>query len=220
MIKGILFDLDGTLLDRDQSLVRFLENQYDRIHAFHDIEKHAFIQRFIQLDQKGYVWKDKVYQKLLEEMDLNVSWQELLDDYVESFKNHCIGFPGLFDMLDYLKGMNYKLGIISNGFGRFQMNNILGLQMNHYFDEILISEIEGLRKPNMEIFQRALNRLGIEPHESIFVGDHPINDVEASINAGMIGIWKEDDYYERPKNAYRSIKNLIEIRDILVGISK
>jgi putative hydrolase of the HAD superfamily len=220
MIKGIIFDLDGTLLDRAQSLIAFLENQYNRIHAFHKVEKHVFIQRFIELDQKGYVWKDKVYQSLIEEMNLELTMEELLEDYVESFQNHCIGFPGLIELLDYIKGMNIKLGIITNGFGRFQMNNIKGLKIDHYFDEILISEIEGVRKPNIEIFMRALIRLGIEPHEAIFIGDHPVNDVEASIKAGMIGIWKEDDFFERPSNEYRSIKNLIEIKDILASISK
>jgi len=33
LIKGIIFDLDGTLLDRDRSLLAFLDNQYNRIHA-------------------------------------------------------------------------------------------------------------------------------------------------------------------------------------------
>ncbi|WP_339293219.1 HAD hydrolase-like protein [Paenibacillus sp. FSL W8-0187] len=88
MIKGIIFDLDGTILDRAQSLIAFLENQYNRIHAFHKFEKHVFIQRFIELDQKGYVWKDKVYQSLIEEMNLELTMEELLEDYVESFQNH------------------------------------------------------------------------------------------------------------------------------------
>lgn len=215
MIKGILFDLDGTLLDRDQSLVAFLHHQYDRISALHRVEKRVFIDRFIALDQKGYVWKDTVYQKLIEEMNLNLRWQDLLDDYVESFQHHCIGFPGLIEMLDYLKGMELKIGMISNGYGRFQMNNIMGLRIEHYFDEILISEIEGLRKPDIAIFQMALARLGLEPHESIFVGDHPRNDVEASVKAGMIGIWKEDHFYERPASAYQTINQLIEIKEVI-----
>lgn len=33
-IKGLLFDLDGTLLDRDASLLSFVEDQYDRLEAF------------------------------------------------------------------------------------------------------------------------------------------------------------------------------------------
>ncbi|WEK56045.1 MAG: HAD-IA family hydrolase [Candidatus Cohnella colombiensis] len=215
MIKGVLFDLDGTLLDRDQSLVAFLQNQYNRIPALHCVEMNAYIQRFIELDQKGYVWKDQVYQKLIAELNLELTWHSLLDDYVESFQNHCIGFSGLIEILDYLKDKKLKLGVITNGFGRFQMNNINGLKISHYFDVIIISEIEGLRKPDVEIFQRALNRLEIEPHESIFVGDHPINDVEASIHSGMKGIWKEDDYFDKPRCHHLSIRDLIEIKGIL-----
>jgi putative hydrolase of the HAD superfamily len=123
-------------------------------------------------------------------------------------------------MLEYLKEMNLKIGMISNGYGRFQMNNVIGLQIEHYFDEILISEIEGIRKPDITIFQRALSRLGIEPHESVFVGDHPRNDVEASINAGMTALWKEDHFYERPTCANKSISQLIEIKDIIAGMMK
>lgn len=218
MIKGILFDLDGTLLNRDQSLVAFLHQQYDRISELHHVEKQVFVQRFIALDQKGYVWKDVVYQKLIEEMNVDLHWQDMLDDYVESFQYHCVGFPGLIEMLDYLKEMNLKIGLISNGYGRFQMNNIIGLKITQYFDEILISEYEGLRKPDIAIFQRALTRLGLEPNESIFVGDHPQNDVEASIKAGMTALWKEDHFYERPVSAYKTISQLIEIKGIITDM--
>ncbi|WP_433942802.1 HAD family hydrolase [Paenibacillus sp. SN-8-1] len=219
MIKGILFDLDGTLLDRDQSLVAFLRNQYHRIQAFQCVEEHFFIQKFIELDQKGYVLKDEVYQQLLKELKINLPWQVLLDDYIDSFQHFCIGFPGLIDTLEFLKEEKLKLGIITNGFANFQMNNIRGLKIEHYFDEILISESEGLRKPKIEIFQRALERLGLQPQEAIYVGDHPINDIEASVNAGMIGIWKEDNYFEMPPNNHLTIKELREIRDIVEGNS-
>ncbi|MNO84038.1 Pyrimidine 5'-nucleotidase YjjG [compost metagenome] len=214
MIKGILFDLDGTLLDRDKSLVAFLEHQYDRFPPFQCIPQKSFVQRFIELDQKGYVWKDKVYQILIQELNIDLDWEILLQDYVETFRDHCIGFPGLIEMLDELKGMDLKLGIISNGFGRFQMNNIKGLNIEHYFDEIFVSEYEGLRKPDVEIFRRALDRLGIEPQESIFVRDHPVNDVEASARAGMKAIWKEEPFFEGPSGDgdYLTIRDLRDIK--------
>ncbi|WP_233568110.1 HAD-IA family hydrolase [Cohnella faecalis] len=220
MIKAIIFDLDGTLLDRDRSLTAFIENQYDRYPAFHGVEKNEFVRRFIELDQKGYVWKDRVYQTLVEELQIALNWQDLLTDYVESFQNHCVGFPGLIETLEQLKEKKLKLGIITNGFGRFQMNNIKGLKIEHYFDEILISELEGLRKPDSRLFQRALTRLGVAPEESVFVGDHPINDVEASIAAGMKGIWKEDHHFERPSKVSSVITELSEIKNVLANFEK
>lgn len=217
MIKAVLFDLDGTLLDRDQSLAAFLEHQYYRIEAFQCVDKFEFMQRFIDLDQKGYVWKDQVYQRLIEDLKLDLSWKDLLSDYIESFQSHCIGFPGVDEVLGYLKSKGVKLGVITNGYSEFQMNNIKGLRITHYFDEILISEREGIKKPEVEIFQRALKRLGVEPSEALFVGDHPINDVEASINAGMQGIWKRCDYFERPTKEHILIDELRELKGIFEG---
>lgn len=59
-------------------------------------------------------------------------------------------------------------------------------------DRDLISESEGLRKPDPKIFERALKKLNVMAEETIFVGDHPIHDVAASRAVGMQGWWKED----------------------------
>ncbi len=215
ILKAIIFDLDGTLLDRDRSLKKFVEYQYDRYHAFHHVNKEEYVQRFIDLDQRGYVWKDRVYQSLIHEFEVKLDWQDLLDDYIEGFQNHCVGFSGMLEMLDFLKEKNMKLGMITNGYERFQDNNIKALNISHYFEVILISEREGMRKPDPEIFLRAVNELGVLPEESIYVGDHPSNDIEASLNVGMRTIWKEDIFHNKPLNTTWTIKELNEIRDIV-----
>ncbi|WP_369678792.1 hypothetical protein [Planococcus faecalis] len=71
MIKVVIFDLDGTLLDRDSSLLAFVDEQYNRLdeHVKH-VPKAFFSNRFIELDAKGYVWKDRVYQQLIEELEI------------------------------------------------------------------------------------------------------------------------------------------------------
>ncbi|WP_218240944.1 HAD hydrolase-like protein, partial [Pseudomonas sp. 2822-17] len=74
--------------------------------------------RFIELDQRGYVWKDKVYQQLVEELQITqLTWEDLLEDYLREFKNHCVPFDQLIVMLEKLKQRNLKLGMITNGFG-------------------------------------------------------------------------------------------------------
>lgn len=70
------------------------------------------------------------------------------------------------------------------------MDNINALRIDKYFDLILVSEWEGLKKPDPQIFIRALKELNVLPNESIFMGDHLENDVKAARNVGMIGIWK------------------------------
>lgn len=213
IFKAVLFDLDGTLLNRDKSVELFINKQYERLYELlSHIPKEQYISRFIELDNHGYVWKDKVYQQLISEFNIPfVTWEELLQDYVQQFKHHCVGFSHIHKMLEELKNNKIALGMITNGYGQFQMDNIKALDIEKYFDVILVSEWEGIKKPNPKIFMNALEQLNVEPSESVFIGDHPENDVKAAQNVGMKGIWKKnnqwtyieadaiiDDYLELP----------------------
>ena len=114
-------------------------------------------------------------------------------------------------MLDTLKQQGYLLGIITNGRGEFQAKAISGLGIDDYFDAILISEIEGVRKPELEIFQLALDRLGVLAQNSIFVGDNPTADISGAKNAGMRAIWKRNSDWREPTDADATIDELSEI---------
>ncbi|OXS56750.1 putative hydrolase of the HAD superfamily [Bacillus sp. V-88] len=213
MIKAALFDLDGTLLNRDASVQVFIKDQYERFFQFlNHIPADLYSSRFIELDQRGYVWKDRVYKQLIEEFSIKgLTWEELLDDYISQFKHSCVPFPHLHHLLDELQASGIKLGMITNGFGRFQMDNILALEIEPYFQEILISEWEGLKKPDPEIFKRAIKRLQVKPEECIFVGDHPDYDVYSAQKIGMKGIWKKDPHRTGVKHADAVIDDLSDL---------
>ena len=219
MIKAVIFDLDGTLLNRDESVKKFIINQYERLNKWvNHISKEEYTTRFIELDNRGYVWKDKVYQQLTEEFEMKgVTWEDLLEDYLSHFKDHCVSFPNLFDLLEELRNKQFTLGIITNGMGQFQMDNIKALGIEKYFKIILISEWEGLKKPDPNIFLRALNQLNVPPDQSVYVGDHPENDVKASQKAGMKGIWKKDVHWGNT-GAEFSIDDLLELPSLLQNL--
>ena len=219
MIKAVLFDLDGTLLNRDASVRSFVENQYERLfnHLKH-IPKEIYIERFLTLENRGYVWKDTVYTQLKKELNISsLTVEELLNDYVCEFRQHCIPFEGLREMLDELKNLNVKLGIITNGFGHFQLENIKALGIEKDFNSIIISEWEGIKKPNLEIFQRALKKLQVAPSTSVYIGDHPLNDIEPANLVEMVSIWKRDVDWQNIKAQF-IIEQLIEIPAIIRNI--
>jgi 2-haloalkanoic acid dehalogenase type II len=215
MIQAVIFDLDGTLLDRDASLQPFIDSQYERLKpVLRAVSKERYVERFIELDARGMVWKDRVYQQLAEEFGIEAAWEELLADYLSYFKNHCVPFPHLKPMLDELKGKSIRLGIVSNGRGQFQMDAIQALGIDRCFDVILISEWEGMKKPDPRIFKKALKALETEPKEALYVGDHPDNDVLAAKAVGMKTAWKKDPHWKSAEADY-IIESLKEITHIV-----
>ncbi|MUG95867.1 HAD-IA family hydrolase [Scytonema sp. UIC 10036] len=216
MIKAILFDLDGTLLDRETSLKQFISTQYNRLPALHHISQDSYVSRFIELDCHGYVWKDKVYQSLVSEFSIEtLNWQDLLQDYEKEFLHYCIPFSNLYSTLSTLKTKQYLLGIVTNGLGTFQRRTIQGLGIENYFETILISEVEGVRKPDPEIFHRALHKLGVTPEQSVFVGDHPTVDVLGAKNIGMKAIWKRDRHWAEPVKVDAIVEDLSMLPEII-----
>jgi putative hydrolase of the HAD superfamily len=217
MIKAVLFDLDGTLLNREASLAYFVEQQYERLGSFlGQVSKQTYIKQFIELDAQGHVWKDKVYQKIVSEFEVTgISWEALLEDYVSYFHQYCIGFPGLEQMLQTLIAQKRLLGVITNGRSPFQMYNIEALGIKSYFSIILISDVEGIKKPDFEIFQRAVNRLGIAANEAVFVGDNPTVDIEAAQKSGMRAVWKKSHYWGHCASADAVCEKLEQIPSIV-----
>ncbi|MFB9327163.1 HAD family hydrolase [Paenibacillus aurantiacus] len=216
MVKAVIFDLDGTLLDRDASLREFLQDQYARIPQLQSISRSVYMERFIALDQRGNVWKDHVYRQLIEEFGFELQWETLLADYWDGFRLHSQPFPNAERMLEELRARSLRIGLISNGYGEFQMANFLALGFSALFDEVMISEWEGLRKPDAAIFKRMLDKLGVQAHEAIYVGDHPVSDVAGSRAAGMKGIWKYDPLLEEPEahdGVLRDLGDLVGMLD-------
>ena len=115
MIKAVLFDLDDTLLDRDASVLYFIEQQHERLrHIFDSVPRDQYVQRFVELDNHGCVTKEIVYRQIEAEFGLRGVWPELLADYRSQFDAYCINLPGLEQMLDTLQAQNRRLGIITN----------------------------------------------------------------------------------------------------------
>jgi putative hydrolase of the HAD superfamily len=191
MKKAVLFDLDGTLLDRAASLMDFLAEQHVRFaQRLGKASLETWRRRFLALDRNGHVHKSIVYPALLAEFGGDVAAAaEMLGDYRQRSCEHARCFPGVAQTLAALKEMGLKLGIVTNGETEFQMKNTRALGLDALMDAILISEAEGLRKPDAALFQRAAERLDTRPDQCLFVGDSPEADILGAHGAGMETAW-------------------------------
>lgn len=221
MIDAVLFDLDGTLLDRAASLRAFVRDQRRRLdHALGHIPLATYVTRFVELDADGTVWKDQVYRRLIEELGITqITAEALLEEYVSRFREHCVPFPNLHATLRELTASGLKLGIVSNGHDVMQMATVRALGIEGYFKTICISEREGLRKPDPTIFRRAVERLGSSVERAAFVGDNPVADVAGARNAGLCAIWRRDPVVLSLPEACAVVDDLGELPGVVRQLS-
>jgi putative hydrolase of the HAD superfamily len=197
MIRGVLFDLDGTLFDRATSLTACIEAQHGRqVEILRVVSAQDYVTRFVELDARGYMPKDRVYQQIVADYALaDSAAHELFRDFYAHYHEHAVPFPHLHATLTSLRDSGLRLGIVTNGGEAHQRATVQALGIGRYFDAILISDSEGVRKPEATIFHRAAERLGLTVAEALFVGDHPVVDIQGAHNAGTCAVWKRDSYW-------------------------
>lgn len=92
---------------------------------------------------------------------------------------------GLNGLLEYLKEIEFKTGIVANVWGGGMDPVLERLGIRGFFEAIVASVDVGFRKPDPRIFHLALDRLKLAPEEAIMVGDNPRTDIQAAHDLGM-----------------------------------
>jgi putative hydrolase of the HAD superfamily len=98
-----------------------------------------------------------------------------------------VALPGAAETLAALRAQGFRTGVISNADGRIaQLLDAAGLAP--HLEAILDSHVEGVEKPDPEIFRRALERLGVSAPRAVYVGDIYAIDALGARAAGMVPI--------------------------------
>ena len=94
-------------------------------------------------------------------------------------------FPDARDILENLRQHKIKTGLISNGDSSNQYWKLNKEKLTDYFNPIIISGEVGVSKPDLRIFEIALERAKAEKESSWYIGDSPVHDIEPAVKFGM-----------------------------------
>ena len=105
-------------------------------------------------------------------------------------------------LLDSLRARGLKLGLVSNAFDPpwLLLEDLERMGLAERLDAAVFSSEVGRRKPDPLIFETALERLGVEPERTLFVGDRRYEDVRGAAELGMrtvLALWFRADDDER-----------------------
>jgi putative hydrolase of the HAD superfamily len=198
--KHLFFDLDHTLWDFEANSRQTLEELY---HSLHLKDKGVYD---FDLFHKSYtVHNDKLWERYrngfikVDELRWKRMWLTLLDFkigdeplarqmgilFLDALPTRTILFPYTLEILNYLRGKEYRLHLITNGFEKTQHSKLEHAGLSTYFTEVVTSEGSNSLKPHKEIFEYALQRTGAEKKESIMLGDSLEVDIQGAMNAGI-----------------------------------
>lgn len=174
MIKAVLFDLDGTLINTNDLILKSFK---------HTFKKMLNLEPTVEEITMNY---GKPLQEIFKKYD-----EDKIEDMISCYRkinlqlhdDECKEFVGVDLMLKILKNRGIKLGVVTSKKGDMAERGAKLMGIYEYFDIFITPEVTKKHKPEGEPVLKACVDLNVKPSETLMVGDSPY-DILAGKNAG------------------------------------
>ncbi len=218
MINSVIFDLDGTLLNSLDDLadstnytlrtVGYPERTRDEVRRFVGNGIYKLIERAVPAGT------DKA--------EIDKCFDIFCLNYKKNMANKTKPYPGITDMLKTLYENGFKLAIVTNK-ADFAAQELCGEMFGDYVKTVVGSVKERRNKPYPDNVLFAMDKMGAEKSETVYVGDSEV-DVETAKNSGLSVIavlwgYRDIDVLKKA-GAEKTAENAEELKNILLNLKK
>ena len=188
-IKGVVFDLDNTLLDF-MKMKEFAVKSAVKgmIEAGLTVDEELSYKEIVSIYEK-FGWENqKVFDVFLEKQTGSVQHKFLaagIVAYRRAREANLMAYPNVNKTLMALAKSGIKLGVVSDAPSREAWMRIYYLNLYHFFDVVITFDDSGERKPSEVPFKLCLESLNLKPKNALMVGDWPERDVVGAKKIGM-----------------------------------
>lgn len=198
-IRAVFFDLGGVILRTEQPAPRTNLAQSLGL-TYAEIDKLVFENDSSRQASLGLISEDQHWKNIARSLDLP-------EDRVEYLRTEFFAGDRLdLELVDLMRSLRpaIRVGLISNAWNGMR-DWITKQNFVDAFDDMVISAEIGIAKPDVRIYQAAMQNLHVLPPESVFLDD-TLRNVEAARNIGMHAI-----LFVQPGQAMAELKTLLAV---------
>jgi putative hydrolase of the HAD superfamily len=193
MIRGILFDLDNTLLDFMQMKRVSIDAAVSAmVDAGMPVPREEAFREIYSLYEKVGIEHQEIFQLFLKQRFGSVQFKWLgaaVIAYRRARGGVMVTYPHVRSTLVELLRRGLKLAVISDAPSLSAWLRLCQLDLHHVFNPVVTFDDTGHRKPSPMPFERALELMALRPGEVIMVGDWPERDMVGAKRLGIITVF-------------------------------
>lgn len=211
MIKGIIFDMDGVVVDN---------------HQYHFKAWMAFSEKY-KFELNSQIYRDKFNGKTnadlfkmifgdISDADAKKYADEKEGMYKKLYAEHMKAHTGLLDFLDYLKKLRIKIALGTSAPTENVDFTLDALRLRHYFEVIVDGPQVTIGKPDPQVYKLCAMKLGLEPKDCVVFEDS-LAGLESGERAGcrIVGVATSHEAYELKVKTDLIIHDFTEARKVL-----